>query len=590
MPEYGRATGGVINAVTKSGSNEFHGLRLGQLHSRRAAGRATTVTHRRRRRLRHARPLQHRRLRRDARRPHPQGQALVLRGHRAVASPAPAAAINAGQLDAEEPRSDGCRRAQVYTLIPDSAQLRSPTRVAPVHRQADLPHQPGPQPEPLRHRHADHRWRRRGVPGSGSGRAAGSRRRPRSAATAAADLQRRTLARRTTRLRRERASSTAFLDKRLLLDVRLGWHHQTTRSLPADGRGLGQRPRPAGTPGRHRRARAASSVLRNIARLRGSGPGDACCERQRHRRPHHDVPDAPGYLIGGPGFIDGTRSTATRARRRHLPAHRARPPRHQGRHRRRASAYYNHLKAYSGGAVLDTGENVAPGTSLLRLPPVRLPHRPGPAARPGPHPAVDEQVGHRRRLRPGQLEHPRQGHPQPRRPLRRADLSARTARSASRCTTSGRRASASSTTSPSRAARRSSPTTRATTRASRSTSPTARSPASAEVNSASHDRVRAAIRSGTGLGCTATATTAQPRPVGSPATRTRLGVHRRRTRSRSIPNLKPQSSDEIVVGGEYEVIAERAAWASTTPTASSNRVIEDMSRDEANTYFIGNPG
>ena len=29
MPEYGRATGGVLNVVTKSGSNEFHGSVFG---------------------------------------------------------------------------------------------------------------------------------------------------------------------------------------------------------------------------------------------------------------------------------------------------------------------------------------------------------------------------------------------------------------------------------------------------------------------------------------------------------------------------------------------------------------------------------
>ena len=31
MPEYGRATGGVINVVTKSGSNEFHGSVFGNI-------------------------------------------------------------------------------------------------------------------------------------------------------------------------------------------------------------------------------------------------------------------------------------------------------------------------------------------------------------------------------------------------------------------------------------------------------------------------------------------------------------------------------------------------------------------------------
>jgi len=55
------------------------------------------------------------------------------------------------------------------------------------------------------------------------------------------------------------------------------------------------------------------------------------------------------------------------------------------------------------------------------------------------------------------------------------------------------------------------------------------------------------------------------------------------------PKLKPQSSDELVFGGEYEIFANgtlgvqyQRRWL--------NRVIEDMSRDEASTYFIGNPG
>ncbi|MEW6434096.1 MAG: TonB-dependent receptor [Myxococcota bacterium] len=55
------------------------------------------------------------------------------------------------------------------------------------------------------------------------------------------------------------------------------------------------------------------------------------------------------------------------------------------------------------------------------------------------------------------------------------------------------------------------------------------------------------------------------------------------------PNLQPQSSDEIVVGGEYEVITDGRVGATYTKRYM-NQVIEDMSIDEANSYFIGNPG
>ncbi|MBL8909336.1 MAG: TonB-dependent receptor, partial [Archangium sp.] len=55
------------------------------------------------------------------------------------------------------------------------------------------------------------------------------------------------------------------------------------------------------------------------------------------------------------------------------------------------------------------------------------------------------------------------------------------------------------------------------------------------------------------------------------------------------PNLQPQSSDEIVVGGEYEIISDGRLGASYT-RRWMNSVIEDMSIDEASTYFIGNPG
>ncbi len=49
QPEYGRATGGVLNVVTKSGSNEFHGSVFGNF-TPRIVGAADRQDHRRRRR------------------------------------------------------------------------------------------------------------------------------------------------------------------------------------------------------------------------------------------------------------------------------------------------------------------------------------------------------------------------------------------------------------------------------------------------------------------------------------------------------------------------------------------------------------
>jgi outer membrane receptor protein involved in Fe transport len=54
------------------------------------------------------------------------------------------------------------------------------------------------------------------------------------------------------------------------------------------------------------------------------------------------------------------------------------------------------------------------------------------------------------------------------------------------------------------------------------------------------------------------------------------------------PDLKPQSSNEYVVGGEYEVLANTRFGANYTHR-SMGAVIEDMSRDGGNTYFLGNP-
>jgi outer membrane receptor protein involved in Fe transport len=55
------------------------------------------------------------------------------------------------------------------------------------------------------------------------------------------------------------------------------------------------------------------------------------------------------------------------------------------------------------------------------------------------------------------------------------------------------------------------------------------------------------------------------------------------------PELEPQSTDELVLGGEYELVENTRVGASYT-RRYMNAVIEDMSTNEATNYFIGNPG
>jgi hypothetical protein len=55
------------------------------------------------------------------------------------------------------------------------------------------------------------------------------------------------------------------------------------------------------------------------------------------------------------------------------------------------------------------------------------------------------------------------------------------------------------------------------------------------------------------------------------------------------PDLKPMANDEIVAGGEYEIFANARVGLSYT-YRNLVRAIEDMSADNGNTYFIGNPG
>lgn len=55
------------------------------------------------------------------------------------------------------------------------------------------------------------------------------------------------------------------------------------------------------------------------------------------------------------------------------------------------------------------------------------------------------------------------------------------------------------------------------------------------------------------------------------------------------PKLKAPSTDDVVAGGEYEILRD-ARLGLTYSHRWMTRTIEDMSRDEATTYFIGNPG
>jgi outer membrane receptor protein involved in Fe transport len=55
------------------------------------------------------------------------------------------------------------------------------------------------------------------------------------------------------------------------------------------------------------------------------------------------------------------------------------------------------------------------------------------------------------------------------------------------------------------------------------------------------------------------------------------------------PNIQPQSSDEFMLGAEYELLANTRLGVTYTHR-DINSVIEDMSRDNGNTYFLGNPG
>jgi outer membrane receptor protein involved in Fe transport len=55
------------------------------------------------------------------------------------------------------------------------------------------------------------------------------------------------------------------------------------------------------------------------------------------------------------------------------------------------------------------------------------------------------------------------------------------------------------------------------------------------------------------------------------------------------PNIEPTANDEIVAGAEYEVLAN-ARLGLTYTYRNLVRTVEDLSADDGNTYFLGNPG
>src|SRR6185369_4313290 len=76
-------------------------------------------------------------------------------------------------------------------------------------------------------------------------------------------------------------------------------------------------------------------------------------------------------------------------------------------------------------------------------------------------------------------------------------------------------------------------------------------------------------------------------PVGSPPNQNWLTFAAGKTPV--DPDLKPFSTSEFVLGGEYEIMKSGRLGISYTKRWL-NSAIEDMSRDEGSTFFIGNPG
>ena len=151
--------------------------------------------------------------------------------------------------------------------------------------------------------------------------------------------------------------NSSFLEKRLLLDVRVGWHHQIDEGLPGDDSGLntGQAGTLAGTPNYI----LHTAILRNIANIDQvpASVTQACSGADA------DVKcGVLGYLTGGPGFIERLVLDSYQARGMLTFLASA-----LGHHVIKVGVdgnigYYEHDKAYSGrNAYTEVAENTVPG-------------------------------------------------------------------------------------------------------------------------------------------------------------------------------------------------------------------------------------
>src|SRR5262249_37374884 len=151
--------------------------------------------------------------------------------------------------------------------------------------------------------------------------------------------------------------NSSFLEKRLLLDVRVGWHHQIDEGLPGDDSGLntGQARTLAGTPNYI----LPTAILRTIANIDQvpASVTQACSGAFADQRCGE-----LGYLTGGPGFIERLVLDSYQARGMLTFLATA-----LGHHVIKLGVdgnigYYEHDKAYSGrNAYTEVAESTVPG-------------------------------------------------------------------------------------------------------------------------------------------------------------------------------------------------------------------------------------